>query len=179
MSYHSPSISFSLSFYRSFLMFFSLCSILRSLDINTQEFFSADRRLFDLTETFFAVSPSPSFISTCLILFFSHFPSLINCFCSMFFFLISSSSGRSYATTFSSIAFIYLLYPSIDFFDHSSFFFFFFFFTFESFQILFLFLAITAQLYRKKRTNCNLHCVWIQNVFELHYYNYSRLAESG
>ena len=88
--------------------------------INASAYFSENRTLFALNMTSFAASSSLSFTSNGLILYSSLFPSLINCFCSMFsisitsniflqaslsslclsFICSSSDYGRLYTTTF-------------------------------------------------------------------------------
>ena len=104
--YHSSSVSFSLSSFSSFLRFFSLSlsALLRSLDINTPAYCSENRSLFALTRTSVAAYSSFSFTSTCLILYSSLFPSLINCFCSTF--SISITSNIFLQATSSSLIFI-------------------------------------------------------------------------
>ena len=64
---HSPSFSFSLSSFSSFLIFFSLSTLLRSLNKNNPAYCSENLSLFALTRTSLATSSSFSFTSTGLI----------------------------------------------------------------------------------------------------------------
>ena len=126
-----------------FTGFFSF-SLLRFLDINTPAYCSENQSLFVLSRTSFAAS-SLSFTSIGLILYSSLFPSLINCFCSMFSISITSNIFLQASLSFFinvfclfffwfweiiyfhifSFAFVHLFYPCIVFLKHSVFCFFF------------------------------------------------------
>ena len=82
---------------------------LRLTDINTPAYCSENQSLFALTRTSFAASSSFSFTSTGLILIYSSlFPSLINCFCSMFS-LCSPFPGFHYFKYFSAGYFVFFI----------------------------------------------------------------------